>query len=78
MGRKKLEIKQGEKYNRLTIQKEIEPRVYEYPSGQIKLRRVEVLCECGVITTGIYNHIKQGNIKSCGCLKREELKNRHK
>lgn len=52
-------IEIGKKFNRLTILKEV--------SIKGKPRRVECLCDCGTIKDYRYNHVKTGNIKSCGC-----------
>ena len=65
---RKLDIKIGEKFNRLTVLKEVEP--YICPCGK-KQRQVLVECECGVIKEVVYFCLKNGNTKSCGCLKKE-------
>jgi hypothetical protein len=58
----------GDKFGRLTIIKELDPK---YGKTGIKYRQVEALCECGEIKTYIYNSIKYGNTSSCGCLRKE-------
>jgi hypothetical protein len=77
MGRNKEEIPMGMKYNRLTIVKELSPLVYQYTDYTTSLRRVEVKCDCGVIKGIIYNHLKNNSVQSCGCLRSEQLIERH-
>lgn len=67
---KKLDIKTGEKYNRLTI---INPNAgYHVTSGGNKLRKVTVKCECGTIKDVTLNSIRNGNTVSCGCYNQEK------
>lgn len=67
--KRKLElIKIGEKFNRLTILKEVEP--YICPKG-IKTRKVLCRCDCGNTKKIKYQSLKTGYTKSCGCLKKE-------
>ena len=55
----------GEIYGRLKI---IEARRNHYI-------KVDAICECGnVVKDRLYPSLKQGKIKSCGCLKRDYLK----
>lgn len=58
----------GKKYNRLTVLEFVEK--YKTPSGQY---REKYLCECDcgnkIIVCGV--NIRNGNTKSCGCLKKE-------
>jgi len=62
----------GEKFNRLTILREIEPEV-QYSHDRVqKIRRVECLCECGNITQTRLIMVRNGDCKSCGCLTREQ------
>ena len=37
-----------------------------------------VRCDCGVEFTALAASIKQGHTKSCGCLRAENNRNRHK
>lgn len=55
----------GAKYSRLTILKEVEPKIRA--NGRAR-RRVECLCECGSSTVVDYAAVKAENTKSCGCL----------
>jgi hypothetical protein len=68
------EIKIGEKFNRLTIIKETKRwgSHTDKKTGRTYVRRrVECVCECGVVKDYNYNSVKQGKSKSCGCLARE-------
>ena len=76
MGRNKQEIPVGTKHGRLTIVKEVTPRVYQYENYKTTTRVVEVKCDCGTTTEVIYNHIKAGGIQSCGCFRSDKLKER--
>jgi hypothetical protein len=60
-------ISLGDKYGRLTIIKEIEPRVF--PKG--KHRQVLCECKCGVIRPYLHSALRTGNTRSCGCLESE-------
>lgn len=68
---KKIEIKTGEKINKLIVVKETEP--YISPKG-IKLRKALFICECGNTTDVNYSSVKSGEIKSCGCIKKQSRK----
>lgn len=68
---RKLVIKKGEKFNRLTIIKEVKSHIL--PCG-IKERKVLCLCDCGNKTEIFYNNLKRGKSKSCGCLRKEIMK----
>lgn len=58
----------GEIYSRLTIIEDL---------GSVKGRkRVICKCECGNLKNVLYQHIKSGATKSCGCLQKEIVKNR--
>jgi hypothetical protein len=70
---RKLEIKSGDKYGRLTIIKEVEP--YIAPNGD-KRRKFECLCNCGNTTNVKLNDLTHNRITSCGCLNKEMSKNR--
>lgn len=55
----------GEKYHMLTITG-LAPSKRE-PSGTL-VKRVYTVCECGNTNESSYKNLKQGKIKSCGCL----------
>jgi hypothetical protein len=65
---KRIEIKLGDKYSRLTIVKEIEP--YILSSGKTK-RKFQCLCECGNIKDIILESLRSKKTISCGCLQKE-------
>ena len=67
---KKLEIKVGEKHNRITLLEEVEPHIT--PCGT-KQRQVKCLCECGREFIARLHDILNEHTKSCGCLDRERL-----
>ena len=70
---KKLEIKKGEKYGRLTVIQEVQPVVQK----GIKKRVVRCSCECGKIKDLVIYNLRSGETKSCGCFNLE-LKIKHK
>lgn len=72
--RKKIEIKTGDKYGRLTIIQEITPHVH--PNGQ-KRRKILCRCECGNETEVILNSLRSGNTTSCGCKNKEGTHTTH-
>jgi hypothetical protein len=67
---KKLEIKSGDKYGRLTIVKEVEP--YVSPSGKT-YRKFNCLCECGNKIDTQLTSLTSNLTTSCGCYKKEKV-----
>ena len=66
----------GEKYGRLTIIGEAEPKIQ--PSGQ-KHRMVLVQCSCGSDPFEVLlSNLRRGNTSSCGCVRKEKTKERMK
>lgn len=65
---KRLEIKEGDRFNRLTIIKEVEPHI---SSKGLSVRMVECICDCRTIKTICLSALRNGNTKSCGCLNSE-------
>ena len=68
MSRKKLEIKSGEKFGRLTVIEEVQPYIY---SSGYKERRVKCRCDCGNTTIVILKSLRSGKTSSCGCYARQ-------
>jgi hypothetical protein len=64
VGRYKLIIEPGERYGKLTILSESEPRIMK--SGFEK-RIMTCKCDCGVVKDILLNSLRQGNTVSCGC-----------
>jgi hypothetical protein len=58
-------INTGDRFNLLTIVKEIEP--YIVPSSNQKTRKFECRCECGVVKNITLQNLL--TTKSCGCIK---------
>lgn len=70
MGRKRIEIKSGEKYGKLTIIKEVEPHIR--PSGH-KRRKFLVQCDCGSDPFEVrLDNLRTGKASSCGCVAKEK------
>ena len=70
MGRKRIEIKSGEKYGKLTIIKEVEPHIR--PNGY-KRRKFLVQCDCGSDPFEVsLDGLRTGNTTSCGCVQKEK------
>lgn len=66
----------GQKFNRLTIIKEVEPKIY--PTGG-QHRRVLCRCECGCEKEYFLHEVVKGRTKSCGCYNKEQkTKYKHK
>ncbi len=65
---RKIKIIPGQKFNHLTIIKELEPVTYLYKKtgGIVKTRYVECLCDCGNIRKIQFTRVKTGLIKDCG------------
>ena len=65
--RDSLENLSGQKFGRLTVIK------FSGNTDKNQQRVWECLCECGTIKLATTNTLKSGNIKSCGCLQRENF-----
>ena len=73
---KRLEVKTGDRYGKLTVIKEVSPRIT--PSGR-KQRMVLVQCSCGSEPFEVaLSSLRNGNTKSCGCYNKDKLKETHK
>lgn len=64
---KRTEIHIGDKYGRLSIIKEIEPKIW----GNQSHRQVLCKCECGNVVKVELTKLVTGYTKSCGCLMKE-------
>ena len=62
---KRLEIKSGDRYNKLTIIKEVEPKQY----GKKFNRRFLCKCDCGNETIVCLSRLRSNHTKSCGCIR---------
>ena len=58
----------GNRYGRLVVLGKVTS--YVSPQGK-KQKRVRVVCDCGSVKTVNFGQMKLGNIKSCGCLRKE-------
>ena len=70
--RTKMKIKAGDRYGMLTIIREVEPYYYK---GKLTSRKFECRCDCGNTTITTLNRLRQGRVKSCGCLIGKSSKN---
>ena len=70
----KVVINKGDRYGRLTIVKEVEPRV-SLKTGK-KYRKVLCECDCGIDSKVLLAHLKNGHTRSCGCLAVDMAKTR--
>lgn len=63
----------GLKFNRLTILKEVKRKYYKNKQFH---RYVLCQCDCGTIKEQCLSSVKNGRIKSCGCLQFEKVQTR--
>ena len=56
----------GQKFSNLTVMERIEDRVYS--NGEARVQWL-CKCECGGVCKATSHSLKQGNVKSCGCLR---------
>ena len=63
-------INTGDRYNRLTLVKEVAP--YICPKTSQKNRKFLCLCDCGSTKIFRLNSLRSGHTKSCGCLQKEK------
>lgn len=69
----RLEIKIGQKFHRMTILREVEPKI-KISNGIAKpCRMFECRCDCGNIKVAMLIHLRRGDTKSCGCFKNENI-----
>jgi len=68
---KKIKLQIGDKFNRLTIIKEVEKK-------NNSNRRVECLCTCGTSKQYVLSSVLNGYSKSCGCLQKERASTSNK
>ena len=57
----------GQKFGRLTVIERLENNKYNNARWLCE-------CECGTLTSAITSELKNGKVKSCGCLKIDKLK----
>lgn len=62
----------GQKFGRLTIVRELEPKVF--PICKARVRMFECTCDCGVTRINYLTTLTRGTTTSCGCFKRENAK----
>ena len=67
---RKLEIKRGDKYGRLTILNEVEGI---FNSKDIKMRNFLCLCTCGKKLEILLNNLRMKKTISCGCFRTERI-----
>ena len=65
---RRIEVKTGERYGKLTIVKEVEG--YR--------RKFQVKCDCGNTTNVILNSLRNGKTTSCGCYNKQVLEERNR
>jgi hypothetical protein len=66
---KRLDIKPGDSFSRLTIIKEVEGKYW----GKYKHRQFLCKCECGNERIVRLEYLRSGHTTSCGCLREVEL-----
>jgi hypothetical protein len=71
----KLIIKEGDRYNKLTIIKEVESVIYV--GSNRKYRKVLCKCDCGNEKKVMLNDLRKGNTTSCGCFHKELVKEKN-
>lgn len=59
-------VKPGEKYNKLTVLR----YTHSYRNSQ---KKFDCICECGNIVNVVGTKVKNGRVKSCGCLRKENV-----
>lgn len=66
---KRSHVEAGDRYGRLTVIEEVEPRIYA--ARRRRRRRFKCQCECGETTIVDMPNLRNGHTSSCGCLQRE-------
>ena len=70
---RRLEINSGDRYNMLTVIKEVER--YVSPSGVTTTRMFLCKCDCGNESTNQLSKLRNNHTKSCGCHRSTTMKN---
>jgi hypothetical protein len=65
----KIHVRAGDAYGRLVVIEEVAPDRY---------RRIQCMCSCGKIKTVSLKGLRNGMIRSCGCLQRERTQDVHR
>lgn len=66
---RRVEVNAGDRYGRLVVIREVASIV----SNGEKLRRVECICDCGVVKEYRLHSLRTGNTRSCGCFVKENV-----
>jgi hypothetical protein len=75
---KRIEVSVGDRYERLVIVSPEGPRRYANKSNPLGYRTVQVQCDCGSAPYHVLlNSLRNGNTRSCGCLRRETTSGRN-
>ena len=64
-GRKREEIKQGQKFGRFTVMREAEPTIIKR-----EIRNIWVKCSCGNRAIVQLSNLKSKHSQSCGCIRK--------
>jgi len=59
------------KYGRLVVVREVKPHIC--PKSDRGHRKFNCVCNCGNKVDVLLSHLRNGNIKSCGCLLKERM-----
>lgn len=65
---KTITLKEGERFGRLTVICEVEPKKY---GKRCRVRQFLCKCDCGNKTIVNMNNLRNGITRSCGCLRKE-------
>lgn len=69
---KRLAVSPGDRFNCLTVQRELERGTCQRAIGRsAPFRRIECVCDCGKTIAAKLSALVSGHTKSCGCLKTE-------
>ena len=71
---KKIQVNLGDKYNKLTIIKEL-PSIPRKDKGVYRLFKCK--CDCGNIVNVRLDHLRNGHTTSCGCYNKLRVKETH-
>lgn len=61
-------LKEGERFGRLTVIREVEPKIYG-PNGYVRYFLCK--CDCGNESVVSIHNLRNGVTRSCGCLRKE-------
>lgn len=66
----KIKIAKGDRFGKLSVIKEVKPKLIKKGKYTEAIRCVQCKCDCGNVVITSFSYLRIGHTKSCGCLQR--------